>query len=535
MTKFALHAFMSLRPARIILGYNGEMSSHPNEITAHGASENGTGKHKDFVSALQLIGGIQYVAGEKGPALITSRRYFICCLFALTLSFSGGWIVNAYIFPLFDPIFSWARETSTGVNGLTLIFIALFATWRPSIFNEKVFVLSAVIGILTGVPVLMYGVSSHSIVLLVLGSSLLSIGRGLIVAMVGVSCIDMERREAGICITLAYLFSFLSRSLFVILPDIVGIVAYAAFPLIALALVYTYLYPILNHVFKAEPPAQMAVTKPSSFLPFGHQLFICIVLFRFVHGYALTLGEIGGVPLSTVYAIIPLTLVAFSAVVSKKSLNPDMLFRVSALFVVAGFLVLPIHTLNANALVNTLLFSGVGCFEILTYFVLIALGSRNRASSLAVFAWGYAMNSLGVILGANFGRFTNAYLQIDLATVQVLAALVIFAFVAYILTVLKDFNFNTTIEGVTPSETVVSSFSAGLLEARCKTLSAKFALTSRESEIFALLARGRNSRFIQEELFVSYNTVKAHVRHIYSKLGIHTQQELIDLVESDEG
>lgn len=46
-----------------------------------------------------------------------------------------------------------------------------------------------------------------------------------------------------------------------------------------------------------------------------------------------------------------------------------------------------------------------------------------------------------------------------------------------------------------------------------------------------LLARGRTSPFIQEELVLSRNTVKTHVRHIYTKLDVHSQQELISKVE----
>lgn len=36
----------------------------------------------------------------------------------------------------------------------------------------------------------------------------------------------------------------------------------------------------------------------------------------------------------------------------------------------------------------------------------------------------------------------------------------------------------------------------------------------------------------QETLVVSYNTVKTHVSHAYAKLSVHSQQELIDVVES---
>jgi DNA-binding NarL/FixJ family response regulator len=49
-----------------------------------------------------------------------------------------------------------------------------------------------------------------------------------------------------------------------------------------------------------------------------------------------------------------------------------------------------------------------------------------------------------------------------------------------------------------------------------------------------LLARGRNARFIQDELFLSNHTVKSHIYSIYRKLNIHTRQELIDLIEKEK-
>ena len=46
-----------------------------------------------------------------------------------------------------------------------------------------------------------------------------------------------------------------------------------------------------------------------------------------------------------------------------------------------------------------------------------------------------------------------------------------------------------------------------------------------------LLAQGKTASTIQEDLVISYNTAKAHIRHIYTKLDVHTQQELLRLVE----
>lgn len=58
-------------------------------------------------------------------------------------------------------------------------------------------------------------------------------------------------------------------------------------------------------------------------------------------------------------------------------------------------------------------------------------------------------------------------------------------------------------------------------------------LTVREREITEYLARGRNKRVISQELGLSEETVKTHMGNVYRKLGVHSQQELIDLVEAE--
>lgn len=55
-------------------------------------------------------------------------------------------------------------------------------------------------------------------------------------------------------------------------------------------------------------------------------------------------------------------------------------------------------------------------------------------------------------------------------------------------------------------------------------------LTQRESEVMLLLVRRKTRRAICEELTVSPDTVKTHVRAVYRKFSVHSQQELIDFV-----
>lgn len=54
-------------------------------------------------------------------------------------------------------------------------------------------------------------------------------------------------------------------------------------------------------------------------------------------------------------------------------------------------------------------------------------------------------------------------------------------------------------------------------------------LTKREREVLDLLLEGRSLPYIQKELYISEGTARTHASHLYSKLGVHNRQELIDL------
>src|SRR5918994_1206799 len=52
-------------------------------------------------------------------------------------------------------------------------------------------------------------------------------------------------------------------------------------------------------------------------------------------------------------------------------------------------------------------------------------------------------------------------------------------------------------------------------------------LTDRELEGLKLVAKGMNNRDIRQELFISENTVKNHVRNILEKLHLHSRMEAV--------
>ncbi|MDY3128546.1 MAG: helix-turn-helix transcriptional regulator, partial [Berryella intestinalis] len=67
-------------------------------------------------------------------------------------------------------------------------------------------------------------------------------------------------------------------------------------------------------------------------------------------------------------------------------------------------------------------------------------------------------------------------------------------------------------------------------EQRILQLARSFGLTERETAVFELLMKGRSVPYIRDELVISKNTVATHVKHIYAKSGVHTRQELLDLM-----
>ncbi|MCI8468475.1 MAG: helix-turn-helix transcriptional regulator [Eggerthellaceae bacterium] len=72
------------------------------------------------------------------------------------------------------------------------------------------------------------------------------------------------------------------------------------------------------------------------------------------------------------------------------------------------------------------------------------------------------------------------------------------------------------------------------LRQQCEAIANTYLLSKREAEVMYFLARGFKSSYIQEKLYISEGTAKTHIRHIYRKVNVHSQQELMRLVDAVE-
>lgn len=89
-------------------------------------------------------------------------------------------------------------------------------------------------------------------------------------------------------------------------------------------------------------------------------------------------------------------------------------------------------------------------------------------------------------------------------------------------------------EAVAPAPADDTPAARGRFRQRCKIVANTYLLSRRESEVMYYLARGYKSSHIQQQLYISEGTAKTHIRHIYRKLNIHSQQDLIHLIDEVE-
>lgn len=80
-----------------------------------------------------------------------------------------------------------------------------------------------------------------------------------------------------------------------------------------------------------------------------------------------------------------------------------------------------------------------------------------------------------------------------------------------------------------PSDTMLSD-----TETACSHIAIKRGLPNRQAEVLNLIASGRDVEHIARALYLSPHTVRSYRKALYVALGIHSKQELIDLVEAEK-
>lgn len=494
---------------------------------------------------------------------------------ALTLELLSSFIVNTMLFPNVALVMPVAREISTYSGAAFSIAVAVAAYVRPSLMREGVWSV-ACLASTVGATILLYlGVLTNNTTLLLLGAPFGGLGSAWLAVLIGVGLANLGAARAMLAVPAGFVLEYAFRCglMALGLPSSMGLATIA----FVAALVASYLFirhdarAILESVHDSTAPNVLNITSPSSYVSFSSLAFVSILLFNIACGFALGGASSASSVAGALISFIPVT-IALVVVVARGSISTDALYRGSMLLVFAGLLTTPLLLFGGLLTTPPLLFGGADpfnmqahgtllsagsdLFNVLMYCFIAAVGARNKLGAVSVSASFLATQWLGIGIGAPIAQFVNEISTSNATVAAWITMAITFAFVAYNYVGMRNYSFAETIEGITPAhtESLMKNASGeeaaaqlaeeaepaeGLqqksddtaFETACAAVAEKHRLTARETEVFELLARGRTSPVIQEKLVLSHNTVKTHVRHIYAKLDVHSQQELISMVE----
>jgi len=197
-------------------------------------------------------------------------------------------------------------------------------------------------------------------------------------------------------------------------------------------------------------------------------------------------------------------------------------------------------------------------FAVFLVFIISLIGNYTSAaecirvfelSPIRVFGYGRAYCIVGVFLGYLFasvafgealegaggaGDVNGLGLGGSVGTILAFAGL-IFIFIIAGTFILRDHYPTSSDVPDEDAEAVPGPVSLrDSWEQRCQQVARDYQLSPRQSEVLTLLANGRNTSYIQDSLVISRYTAKAHIYNIYQKVGIHSRQELLTLIEEIE-
>ena len=189
------------------------------------------------------------------------------------------------------------------------------------------------------------------------------------------------------------------------------------------------------------------------------------------------------------------------------------------------------NTINAVALI-------LGCVAIflmmsrlrmdlgrLTYQIALPL----MALGFLLFALDRPMNLLG--FGVQFGQIAGSMVGAAIAHAVTSPYQLAMTSASAILVILLISVFQMS---VTPLA-LIAPFGQEPIRTRfysaCTNLADARGFSPRERDVFMILVRGRNCAYIANELHIAESTVKSHIKSIYRKTGVHSQQELLDAID----
>ncbi|MDD5806091.1 MAG: LuxR family transcriptional regulator [Eggerthellales bacterium] len=318
------------------------------------------------------------------------------------------------------------------------------------------------------------------------------------------------------------------------LPDSVRAVLMAALPMLSCLCLVSRNRQRHDATESSRPESQPVERVPLALLRISLTMMACAGVVQFVWAFFIWMTpehlDTGMFPPLFV-AIFMLSAALLFAVLnlmqSSQSYRIELLYRTVFFLSICAIGVLPLA--SEYLLASYIVVYAAYSFMVPTMW-LMALGycTMTGRHPLAVFGAVFAGQNVGLIIGYLVAKGLETYFGSGSGT-QVLGY--VFLGALALLTIVYV--------AVLPERTLLmlSPHLFGLshesLTARCNELAKAFGLSRREEEVLVLLARGRDVEYIENELYISRNTVNSHRKNIYKKMHVHSRQELLSLIDGE--
>lgn len=194
-------------------------------------------------------------------------------------------------------------------------------------------------------------------------------------------------------------------------------------------------------------------------------------------------------------------------------------------FLIAPLLLMSLFTGLIFTVSNFLLLADYVFLVAISLAFEVQIANSQHASPLFVVGMSQGALNGGIAIGFAFSLLPSATNVIGPSTLAIVALGLVMLLAVVII-------FAPSRQIVADAQRMPARREQSHWKVRCATVARNAGLSPRETEVFFLLAKGRNIEHIQNKLCISVHTVKTHVYNIYQKMDISSREELLDAVDA---
>lgn len=489
-----------------------------------------------------------------------------------SMKFLGFGAYYAWIFLCYnsDVLFGWPGASagndavsvmylaSTTALGVVLIVAGVFHKAAARVVESRLSVL-AMAGLAALATLLVaWSVSSGSgSALYLTGCLLTGVGTAFVALRLGSVYSTVGARQAFMYTAGSFIFAVMLYFVCVGLPQPVGLLMTATLPLVAV---------VFTMAAARGFGGSSSDVVPMSELPRGYfiRLVVAVSVFSMIAGVikgfmALqqplsAMTDQGVIIVFATGCVAVLQFVLIGLLV--REVDVSQLYYPIIILTCLGNLAVPLFG-GLGIIQGELVSIAYNLFILMVWCLLANVANRTDLSYVRVFGWGRGASAAGTTIGWAAGSLLAPILVENPNNMVALAMGMVFVLLVVSMVILNERTIGLALKKTRnaqanqatgdffPNEMGSDGAASGSLSAdhpdelpregawtkSCNALAERAMLSSRERDVLFLLGKGRTIEFIANDLGISFNTAKSHIRNVYAKTGVHSKQELQNLIE----